>query len=582
MRGVLKSLSLALAVGLFLGACGGSEEAEQAAFSWTDVDTDFGGALMPEQAAYDVRFYDLDLAIDPEQKSIDGVLSLKALVLSPLDVFVLDLDDRLVVKNVELQGGPDPVVLDFRHESGRLWIELDSTYVHHDVLELAVAYGGQPREAPNPPWAGGFTWSRSASGAHWIGVSCQIDGADLWWPVKDHPSDEPDEGVDLHFTVPEDLVVASNGRFAGKVANGDGTVTHHWNVTTPINAYNVTFNAGPFVALQHNYASVSGRTLPATYWVLPEDVAAGRQLFPELRAHLRFLEESFGPYPFQDDKYSVVEAPYLAMEHQTVMTYGQDFGNTRMGFHYIALHELAHEWWGNLVSAGDWRDFWLHEGFDAYTEALYAGHLHGEAGYHEYIARFIRDGMLDNRIVAPFEPTSVRSVLDRYAPLRKGAMVLHSLRYLVGDEAFFEILRRQAYPKPGQPKLAGCSQCRNANSYEFIALAEQVSQQDLGWFFELYLRRPELPGLVIESDANAVQVSWDVPAGMTFPMPVEVDINGERSRHAVPTQGLSLAINPGDLVSVDPNFLILRQAKADPDLFGVLGQSEDTRNSSVR
>jgi aminopeptidase N len=548
------------------------------------VDTDAGGPLRPGQAAFDVRFYDLDLEVDAESRSLQGSVTIRATAVDDLEGLDLDLDDRLQVEAVRLlDEAGEGEALAYRHEGKRLWVELPAPVAAGGTVEVEVAYGGSPREAPNPPWEGGFTWERTADDEPWVGVSCQIDGCDLWWPCKDHPSDEPDEGAALHYTVAEDLTVAANGVLESVDDLGDGRRTWHWRVSSPINAYNITFNAAPFEILEADYTSVTGEPIPFSYYVLPEDLDQGRELLPELVEHVAFLEDLLGPYPFRADKYSVVETPYLAMEHQTVIAYGRAFGAKRMGFTYIALHELIHEWWGNLVTASDWRDFWLHEGFDSYTEALYAEHLHGHAAYHEYLARFTRPGLINERPVAPREPRSIRQVyyaippsyedVDRDAPA-KGAMVLHTLRYLLGDETFFELLRRQAYPSPELEAVSDGSHTRIESSDDFIARAEQISGRDLGWFFELYLRQPVLPRLVREDGEGVVTLSWAVPDGLDFPMPVEVEVTegAESERVEIPAgQTVSVEVTNAAQVVVDPEFWILREEAPDPAIFGLLG-----------
>ncbi len=532
---------------------------------------DSGGKLIPEQVAYDARFYDLNLTIDPQAKTVGGVVTVRAKVVAPLKQLVLDLDKRFTVSAAKLVQGRKP--LQFARREGRLWIDLPRSYQPKETVEVAVTYSGQPRVAPRPPWVGGFTWSQTADGQPWIGVSCQLDGADVWWPVKDHPSDEPDEGVALHFTVPEALTVVSNGRFVGTKKNGNGTATWSWRVTTTINTYDVTFNAAPFKSMQQQFTSVSGRTFPVTYWVLPEDYEKGQKLFPELIQHLAWIEKKFGPYPFQSDKYAVVETPYLAMEHQTNISYGNGFDITRMGdFHFIPFHELVHEWWGNLVTASDWRDFWLHESFTGYTEALYVEDLYGINANYEYLARFVRNKLKENQVVAPLEPTSMRAPAQKGYPSWKGIMVLHTLRYVIGDEKFFELLRRQAYPDAKNTKLDGCPQCRNASTAELIKLAESVSGQQLDWFFDLYVRRPELPRLVVEDRGQKLHIRWEVPPGVRFPMPVEVERNGVRQRMAMAGEEIAIDKQPSDVIEVDPDFRVLQVAIPDPDRFGTRGK----------
>jgi aminopeptidase N len=564
---------LAVAAATLVLACTGAARGAEEPAAQPESDQQAGGPLRPEQAAFDVRFYRLALAIDPSERSIDGTLTVRASIVASTDVLSLDLDHRLTVKAARSIDARRSRALRFKQHDGQLDIRLPRTYRAGELVEVEIQYGGHPRVAPRPPWVGGFTWSKTATGEPWIGVTCQLDGADLWWPVKDHPSDEPDDGMELHFTVPAGLTVVSNGRAAGTTQNANGTVTYHWVVDSPINAYDVTFNAAPFRALSRDYTSVTGRTFPVTYWVLPEDYKDGEALFPELLAHFAWLEKTLGPYPFQMEKYAIVETPYIAMEHQTNISYGRGFGETHMGFHYIPLHETGHEWWGNLVSASDWRDVWLQEAFTSYMEALYAEHLYGEAGYREYLYRYFRPRVTDRQVVAPEEAMNLRQAFQR-SSLAKGALVLDTLRYLVGDARFFELLRRQAYPDATKTTLDRCPQCRTTTSADFVALATAVTGKKLDWFFDLYLRRPELPELEFVDLGSQVRVGWRVPTGMHFPMPIEISRNGIRERIEVDDGPVLIDKRPGDQITADPDFRVLRTVAPAIDRFGSRGAND--------
>ncbi len=571
---------VALVALAYLPGCGTETEAPELPPRVT-VDTDAGGPLRDSQAAYDVRFYELDLEIDPASRSIAGTVRVRALARAELAGLDLDLDDRFTVAGARhFTGDGDGDALAAEHTGKKLWIPFATPVAAGDEVTVEVAYSGAPREAPNPPWEGGFTWQQTDAGAPWIGVSCQIDGCDVWWPCKDHPSDEPDEGAALHYTVPPGLEVVANGVLEGVDELEDGRRTFHWRVSTPINSYNVTFNAAPFVELTADYESVTGEPIPFSYWLLPEDVEEGRALLPELVDHLRFLEELLGPYPFRADKYAVVETPYIAMEHQTAIAYGRIFGTRRMGFEWIAFHELAHEWWGNLVSASDWRDFWLHEGFDAYTEALYVERLHGPRAYHEYLQRFLRPSLVNQRPVAPREERSIRQVYYALPPDytqvdrdmgAKGALVLHALRYLLGDDTFLALLRRQAYPDPALEAVTDGSHTRITSTDDFLTLAEQVSGRKLDWFFEVYLRQPELPRLVAETAGDRLTLRWQVPGDLPFPMPVDVHRGSDVTRLDMTGGRGELESATGTEVEIDPDFWILRAEAPDPDRFGTLG-----------
>ena len=528
--------------------------------------TDSGGALMPEQAAYDVTSYDLSLKVNPAEQSIKGTLTVQARIVHPTDWFVLDLDEPLKVESVSmprLNGSAEP--LTFKRNGGKIWIAFPLTKQPGETVRVAVDYGGKPRVAPRPPWIGGFIWAKTATGEPWIATACQMDGADVWWPCKDHPSDEPDS-MALHITVPEPLVVASNGRLQGIRKNGDGTQTFNWLISLPFNNYSVALNIAPYRTIEGQFKSMTGETIPITFWVLPQDYEKGQQLFPQIDAHLSFFEKYLGPYPFRAEKVGVAQTPHLGMEHSTVTAYGANFQNNAYGFDGLLFHELGHDWWANLVTAPDWRDFWLHEGFQSFMDALYAGELKGAEGYERYIAG-LRQGIRNHQPVAPVEARSAMQIYmsgpdylnsdgDIY---NKGALILHTLRYLIGDEAFFKALRRMAYPDPKMESVKDGRQFRFATTDDFRRISEQASGMKLDWFFDVYLRQPQLPRLVTETKGNALNIRWEAPAGLKFPMPVEVQVGGQTRRVEMNPDGTTLPFEAGQTPVVDPKNRILKQ-----------------------
>ncbi len=529
--------------------------------------TESGGPLMPEQAAYDVTFYDLDLAIDPVTKTIEGSLTTHARILHPTEWFVLHLDTLLSVREVRLltDGGASKA-LRYERRGDLLWSGLGTTRQPGSSVRLQVFYGGEPRVAPRPPWVGGFTWAETESGSPWIATSVQGEGADVWWPCKDHPSDEPDS-MAIRITVPKPLVVASNGRLRGVIEQEGDLWTYDWFVSTPINNYGVAVNIAPYRTIRDTYTSVTGEAVPVTFWVTPEHYEKGLEIFPTFLTDLAFYEKYLGPYPFRADKYGVAETPHLGMEHQTIIAYGADFTLNRHGFDGLHHHELGHEWWGNLVTALDWRDFWLHEGFCSYMQALYAGELSGMDAYHEAMAPS-RPRIRNAKALAPREsktegemyllpPDYMQSDGDIY---NKGKWVLHTLRYLVGDEAFLRSLRRMAYPSPEMETLTDGQQCRFATTDDFRLIAEEESGTNLEWFFEVYARQPALPKLVSERTRNELVLRWDTPNELPFPMPIDVSVDGTTKRVSM-TDGsgrVSLTEMDADPV-VDPLNWVLKE-----------------------
>ena len=528
--------------------------------------TDSGGPLMPEQAAYDVTHYDLTLAVNPTEQSIKGTLVATARIVSPTEWFVLDLDPPLTVESVNaIEANGKSMPLEFERRGGKIWIAFPLTKQPGETVKVSVSYGGKPRVAPRPPWVGGFIWAKTATGEPWIATACQNDGADLWWPVKDHPSDEADS-IALHITVPEPLIVASNGRFEGVKKNGDGTQTFNWLMTVPMNNYSVALNIAPYRTIEGQFKSMTGETVPVTFWVLPENYAEGQKLFPQIAEHLAFFEKYLGPYPFRADKIGVAQTPHLGMEHSTVTAYGANFRNNAYGFDSLLFHELGHDWWANLVTASDWRDFWLHEGFQSFMDALYAGALKGDDAYRQYLAGQ-RAHLRNKQAVAPREsrttvqvylaaPDYVNSDGDIYG---KGALILNTLRYLIGDEAFFKALRRMAYPDPKMERVKDGKQFRFATTDDFRHIAEEASGMKLNWFFDVYLRQPALPRLVTETKGNSLTLRWETPNNLPFPMPVEVQTGGQTRRVEVGQNGASVTVDAGQPPVIDPKGWILKE-----------------------
>lgn len=528
--------------------------------------TSSGGPLMPEQAAYDVTSYDLDLRINPDTKTIKGALTAHARILSPLDWFVLDLDPPLVVDSVTMvnAAGKSLEQLRFERREAKLWIAFPKTKKAGEEVRVRIAYGGKPRVAPRPPWVGGFAWSKTKDGQHWFTVSCQNDGADIWWPVKDHPSDKP-ETTDLHYTVPQPLIAVANGKLQSVVKNQDGTQTFNWHISQPINNYSITLNVAPYKTIEDKYTSLAGGEIPITFWILPEDYEKGFEVVKQTKLYLRFLEEYLGPYPFRAEKVGIVHTNHLGMEHQTIIAYGSNFTLNDSGFDWLMLHELGHEWWANLVTASDWRDFWIHEGFQSFMDTLYVEKLRGREAY----LRAMADRMAHLRNKQAVAPRESRTTTQMYmsAPdyltsdgdiYGKGAAILHTLRYLIGEKPFFASLRRMAYPDPRMEKVTSGAQVHFATTDDFLHIAEKQSGTDLDWFFEVYLRQPKLPKLVTEKTNDHVTLHWDSPDGLPFPMPVEVKVGETTKRYELPSGTVTIPIAAGQNVVVDPDGWILK------------------------
>ncbi len=532
-------------------------------FAQVDV-YDTGGPLMSEQAAYDVSFYELDLAIDPAARSISGTLTVLANIINPIDQLVLDLDPLLTVDSIFTRPATQ---LTYAWQGSKLWIALPDTLPAGDSVSVIIAYHGQPHVAANPPWGGGFNWSTTPTGQPWYGVSCEGEGADIWWPCKDHPSDEPDS-VALHFTVPDSLLCISNGRLREVIDNGNGTRTFHWFVSTPINNYNVTFNIAPFMELSGTYTSITGETVPVYFWSIPEDYATAQAWFPQLNATLAFMETYFGPYPFRADKYGVVQTAYLGMEHQTAISWGDDFQLNGYGFDYILTHETAHEWWGNMVTAADWKDIWIHESFATYAEALCAEYLSDRDSYHSYTNHWTAYNWLP---LAPDYSQTFDQIYN-HDIYHKGALVLHNLRYLLGDTDFFTLLRRMAYLTPASEDITSGAHCRLVDSQDFIDLTENISATELDWFFDLYLRQPGLPTLVYSVANGELGLHWETPENQPFYMPVEVAVGPDTLLVDMNSGAGSVFVGTQSF-EIDPLDWILKS--------GIVVHTDDTQNDAL-
>lgn len=538
-----------------------------------------GGDLTPQLSAFNVHHYDLNLRVNPADSTVGGSVGIHFNVVHPTNQIELALDPRLTIHAIVRLINPDqnPSSAEADDFESLLYQRSDSTHKFNvsfkETLQpgsrevIRIDYSGKPRVAPRPPWSGGMVWSRTPAGAPWVGVAVQTTGSWTWWPNKDHQSDRADS-VAINLTMPEDLVVASNGRLRGITVVEENWKTWHWFVPTPISNYNITLNAAPYETITDTYTSTAGDEIEIIFWILPEYLEKGKELFPQLAEQLRHMEEIAGPYPFRAQKYGLAHSPYLGMEHQSINAYGANFSNNNLfgqpvGFDDLHQHELAHEWWGNLVTAYDWRDFWLHEGFGTYMQALYAEHLGGMESYKLLINLF-RQRVSQNATME-VAPRRSMSSLDITQGNRggdvyyKGAMFLHTLRYLIGEENFFLSLRRFAYPDPEMEKVTDGSHMRFATTDDFLSLTEQITGMDLEWLFEVYLRQPVLPRLHSNRSEGLLTLQWEVPDSMSFPMSVQIRIEGEVVTFSPNSDGrIAIELSDETAVEIDPYGWILK------------------------
>lgn len=513
-----------------------------------------GGERIKEQLAYDVLKYDLSLEIIPDQKFIKGSNVITVKVLEDLESFVFDLDTLLDVQRVSLLKDNDSITLASTFYQGKYWSQLTEPLKAGEKAKFKIKFHGHPREAPQAPKKGGFSWNKTSNCEHWIATSCQIDGADLWFPCKDYQWDEPDS-VDLSFTVPSGLQAISNGILTDTRENQNGTTTFFWKVRNPINNYGISLNIAPYTYFSDSYVSSSGDSLALGYWLLPENSDKAGSFYTYTKDYLKFLERYLGPYPFRNEKLGIVEVPFVGMEHQTIIGMGPWYELRYDKYNHTLFHEICHEWFGNMVTAVDWKDYWIQESLDGYMEALYEEELGGEKGYRSKISS-IKKGIRNQDPIAPTYLVDSRSTYigDYYT---KGAFLLHTLRYLIGKEQLLEVLRLMAYLDKSLEMVNYGSQCRFTTTDEFFGILERVSQQNFDWFEEVYFRTAELPKLIIEENTNGTQFRWIAPKEKKFNIPLELEtsegiitLDFEDNKS---TANLSLS----EIIKIDPNGWIL-------------------------
>lgn len=538
MRAIKKSFYLFFFIFIFTTIFAGTE--------------DSGGPILPEQAAYDVLFYDINLKIDPSIKSISGYVSVEVHILQDVSKFVLHLFDNYTVTEVT-NLYKDNSSVNFSHKNGLLEIDLNAQA--NELIKVKIVYSGKPPAPGGLPWSDGFEWRDGT----WIGMACEGEGADVWIPCKDHPSDEPDS-VAINLTVPSNLTCVANGQNRGTTDVDANWKTFHWFVTNPINNYNLTFYIANFEYLKFDYTSTSGDYMPMEFWVLPQYKTLLQNHSKNLLKYIRAMEELCGPFPFRKDKFAYVHSNYWGMEHQSAIAYGHNFKTDSFGLDYIAVHELAHEWWGNLVTAKNWRDCWIHEGFGTYMEALVAEKLNGYKSYHSYMKKvYTADSQ---KPVVPEDDVTAGEIFNgSHGVYYKGATVLHNLRFLLGDEKLFQFIRTCAYPDPQLEKITDGSQCRLATTDEIIEIANNIAGKDITWYFEAVLRSAKTPELEITNFGNKIELKWITGSKLQYDMPVEVSINGEIKIIEFTNSSATINLSSSnDEVIYDPNNWLLKES----------------------
>lgn len=548
---------LLLGVGLALGTVACTPSAPPAPPPLTDLTRNSGAARAPEQLAVTFEHADLSIRVDPVRHWIEGDAKLTFALTTPLKTVVLDLDRNLPIESVEVDGKVLPTGA-YRNPDGRLSIDLPHPLAAGARTTVRVVYHGSPHTAVHAPWDGGFVWATTPDGKPWVATAVEGEGCDLFWPCIDHPQGRP-KLVDEHITVPAPLVAVGNGVAMG-MDEANGMRTYHWR-SHDVSTYGVALNIGPYRELSASYKSRYGNVVPLHYWYVDDETKA-KTLFAEFPAMLDFLESSVGPYPFGTEKMGVAETPFKGMEHQTVNAYGNEYAKNVYGYDDLLQHELAHEWFGNQMTNANWDDMWLHEAFATYMQPAYAESIGGRQSYFASLMA-IRARITNHHPIVSGTPRREEDVYEdaRGGPgqdiYNKGALMLHTLRNLIGDEAFYRAARELVYgtdqPRPGNFAP------RYGTTKEYIDIVDRVTGKDLHWFFNVYLYQAALPEIVMKRDGQQLHLSWSVPGKGPFPMPVDVRV-GDRVVTLPMADGQGdVTIPDGATFTIDPESNLLRR-----------------------
>jgi aminopeptidase N len=475
------------------------------------------GSITPEREWWDLTYYHLDIKVDPENKFISGKNTIQYKVLDQDSVMQIDLQPPMELLKA-VQNGQE---LKIKHDGNAHFISLSDNQNVDEVNELIVHYQGHPREAVKAPWDGGISWKKDKNGNHFIASSCQGLGASVWWPCKDHMYDEVDS-MQISVNVPSKLTNVSNGRLRRVDQIGDSK-TYTWIVKNPINNYGVNINIGDYVNFSEVYDGMAGN-LDLDYYVLSYNLEKAKEQFKQVPMMMEAFEHWFGQYPFYKDSFKLVEVPYLGMEHQSSVTYGNGYQNGYLGndlsgtgwglkFDFIIVHEAGHEWFANNITNKDVADMWIHEGFTAYSENLYLDYHFGKQASAEYVIG-TRKNIQNDRPLIGYYDVNKEGSSDMYY---KGANMLHTLRQLIeDDEKWRKILR----------KMNVTFYHQTVSSKQIEDFLSQETGIDLTEFFNQYLRTTKVPTLEYTINKKTLKYRWiNIVEG--FDMPIQVIINDE-------------------------------------------------------
>lgn len=505
------------------------------------------GTITKERAWWDVTFYDLNVTINLEDSTFSGTNIIRYQVDSlTTNILQIDLQEPMDITKV-MQDGKQ---LDVKREGNAFFIETIGNHDIGDIDHVEIYFEGKPKKAIRAPWDGGVTWTRDENGNPFIATANQGIGASIWWPNKDHGYDEPDSML-ISVTVDEHLMNVSNGRLRSAVANNNGTKTWTWYVQNPINNYGVNINIGDYVNFKEVYKGENG-ILDLDYYVLSYNLEKAMKQFADAPRTIEAFEHWFGPYPFYEDSYKLVEVPYLGMEHQSSVTYGNNYENGYLGrdlsrsgwglkFDFIIVHESAHEWFANNITNIDVADMWIHEGFGNYAESLFLEYHYGKQAGREYVLG-TRMAIQNDKPIIGIYGVNYEGSSDMYY---KGANMLHTIRQIVdNDELWRGVLRdlnKEFYHQTVSTKQVE----------EYII---NKSGKDLSSIFDQYLRDFRVPILEYFFRDNNLVYRW-ANAVSNFNMPVEITLDG-KPYTIQPTTGWNQMSSSASQLSVDVDYYV--------------------------
>ena len=534
-----------------LAAAAAQNAHTRTAAPFTHADTLRGSLTSPARTWWDVAFYDLHVAIRPADSSVRGWNAISYRVLRPAKEMQIDLQQPLEVDSM-VQAGRRVA---YRRDGNAFFATLAAPQRAGTVRTLTVYYHGRPQSAARPPWSGGFTWTHDSLGRPWVVTTDQGIGASIWWPNKDTQADEPDSQR-IALTLPDSMFDVSNGRLRRVAPNGDGTTTYEWFVANPVNNYAIAVAAGTYTHFGEVYAGERGR-LTLDFWPLAYHLDAARRQFVQAASMMKCFEHWFGPYPWYEDGYKLIEVPNTGMEHQSAVAYGnwyangyrgQDWSKTGLGmkWDFIIVHESAHEWFGNNITAKDNADMWVHEGFANYAEGLYTECLMGKDSGAAYI-RGNRNWIHNDRPIVPAYGVNAQGSGDMYP---KGGNLLHTIRQIVGDDEQWRGILRGLNRTFWHQTVTGSQVERYISEH---------AGRDLGKVFDQYLRTTKIPVFEYRIAGDSLAYRWsDVVPG--FDMPVAVTLTGPDWAVIHPTeswQTAPLRLPAGTAFQVDPDFYVI-------------------------